>query len=234
MEKLQHYFILTLLLISLQAGAQAYFAIGYKGGAFTTGLPNMRNTLYEYNNNRFPDFDNKFNFHNIPHGLDLELGLGGNKFFYFLNLSSMKIVSRGSGMEPSVSTEKIDVKFKMRLNQFGFFNFGYHLNNHFDVAISILDIGSFKILYKSNVDAHISYGNKIFSPNKWLDLYDVNKGLLSSYTCYGTTFYLTYNTTKNIRLRIAYYKDWFGENMTGYRYLASNVNATVSYRINKK
>jgi hypothetical protein len=211
-----------------------YFAIGYKAGAYTTGLPNIRNTIYQFNNFDFPNFDKKFKFRNIPHGLDLELGLSRNKFFYFLNLSSMRIVSHGSGMESSISSEKIDVKIKMRLNQFGFLNFGYHVNEHFDVALSIVDIGSFKILYKSNVDPKIAHGNKTFTANKWSDLYDVNKGALSSYTCYGSTVYLTYNATKNIRFRLAYYRDWFGENMTGFRYMASNVNATLSYRFNKK
>lgn len=214
--------------------AQLYYSVGYTAGKFTTGLPNIRNTIYQYNNIDFPNLDNKFNYTNLPHGVCFEIGLHSSKYYYFFRWSNMHINTRGKGLNPTSPSENLDIKIKVRFNQLSPFNFGLMLNKKIGIAYSPIDLANFKVLYKSNVNYN---NNNKYKANTWLDFYDVTKGMLSSYFTAGTTLYLDYFATKNIHFRLIYYNDWFGENLgvqPQYRYRANNVSINLTYRFNKK
>ena len=224
--------LIWLIFIINTVSAQSYFAVGYSAGKFTTGLPNMRNTIYHFNTIDYKDFDNKFTFINLPHGITWEWGIKGKKAYYFIKWSNLHIKSIGSGPNPANTSENLELKIKVRLNQLSPFNFGLLITDNIGVAFSPVDLADFKVLYKSNVDLN---GNS--KANKWNDFYDVNKGLLSSYFTAGSTFYLDVDASKSLHFRLAYYIDWFGEDLgvlPSYRYRANNINLSMLFRINRK
>jgi len=226
--------IITLGIFSLKNYCQSYYAIGYNIGKYTNGLPNMRNTIYHLNTIDYPNFDNKFNYTNLPHGVGVEWGFKTKKFYYFANWSNFHIKSKGNGQNPVNTSENIDLKLLVRYNKLSIFNVGINVTDKLGFAVSIIDLTTFKVLYKSNVQFNktMKYNSK-----KWNDFYDVNKGMLSSYFSAASAFNIDYNLNKNINLRFTYSVDWFGADLgftPSYRYRANYYNLNISYRLNKK
>lgn len=223
--------LMFILAETKQTNAQAYFSIGYNVGRFTSGLPNLKNEVYHFNTVDFKNWGNDFKFVNIPHGLNLEIGVRFEKFYYFVQWSNKHIIMHGNGPNPKNSSEEMDYDFKVRLNQFSFCNFGYQITPKFGVGINAIDLGLFKFLYKTNVAQ-----NSTAEVNKWNDYYAVNTGALSSYSTSCSGLFIDYDVVKFLHLRLAYDIDLFGVNLgftPNHRYRANNLTLNISIRFNK-
>lgn len=224
--------LLTILIEIKPAHSQVYFSVGYNVGRFTSGLPNLKNEVYHFNTVDFKNWDNNFKFVNLPHGLSFEVGLRGDKFYYFVQWSNKHIIMHGNGPNPKNISEEMNYDFKVRLNQFSFCNFGYMVTPKFGIGINAIDLGLFKFLYKTNV----AQNNSTEEVNKWNDYYAVNTGLLSSYSTSCSGLFIDYDVAKFLHLRLAYDVDLFGVNLgfsPNHRYRANNLTLNVSIRFNK-
>ncbi len=222
-------FLSLFLFFSLKLYCQdTYLALGYSVGKFTSGLPNLRNQLYEWNTVTYKNFDKKFNLTNINRGFNFELGFIDDELYFYTGWSNKHLIVKGSGKNPKKPTEDLDIAVKVRHNHFTLFGIGYLHDEKYGFSLAPVDITTMKILSKSSAADN---------PNKWYDLYAANKGLLSSYTDFGSTVNFDYFFHDKFKTRVSWYVDWFGIDVNiqpNYRYKANSVNLSVSYVLSNK
>lgn len=225
---------LFVLLLVLAANsplmAQGYWAIGYQGAWYSSGLPNLQSQIYRYNRVVYPGLSDPFEYSNFNHGLAVEYGVRTDKkWYFFTGWNNKHYITHGEGTYTvQTGSKETNQDIKVRQNLFHTFAFGYRVNKLIGIGTSPFDISVFKILYRDT---------KAESGDKWEHLHQGNKGLFSQNSSFGNTFFVDMYAGSRVRLRAAYYLDYFQVDLgiaPSYAYRINNFQVQASLLIGKK
>ena len=210
---------------------ETYLNFGYQIGNLGKGVNNMRNEIAYQNTLTYPNLTNPINHLDFVHGFNFEIlrsPMEAKSFYFFWNWSNFHLIAKGNGVDP-VSNSEMDIALKYRHNKISVTGCGFQFNDWFGIGYSPVDIGKLIVYYKNSADP-------LFQ--KYKDLYDVEKGFLSDYTIYGSSYYLDFFLKNKLRARVGYYKSWSGiklrdrnEITTEYYYGADRFSLSLSYLI---
>ena len=221
MKRIPILFFLFVFLVD--ASGQGYVSLGYQIGSFSSGLKNLRNEVYYLNHVTYPNFTEKFEMSNFNHGVEIEFGYFDNKWYYFGNWNNKHLVISGSGKNQKGQDTEFSIK--VRHNNFVTFAVGRKLKPWLGVAFAPANLGTFKVLKKSNDNPET---------DEWTDFYpNVTKGILSQYTTLGGSLYVDV-FLKRLRLRGSYNFDYFRHEINvgpGYAYPQNSVNLGAAFII---
>ncbi len=198
--------ILFVVLYSSVYSQETYFNIGYQIGNLGKGVNNMRNEIAYKNALTYPNLSTPISHLDFVHGLNLEImrsKMEAKSFYLFWNWSNFHLIAKGKGIDP-ITNADMDIAMKYRHNKITVTGFGFQINNWFGIGYSPVDIGKLVVYYKNSADP-------LFE--KYEDFYDVEKGFLSDYTIYGSSYYLDFFLKNKLRARVGYYKSWSGINL---------------------
>jgi hypothetical protein len=228
-------FITLLAFVSTTKAQGFYLNVGYQIGNLGKGANSLKNEVFYMNNVKYSDLSNPISYPGFVHGIDVELMAGKlepKSIYFFWNWSNSHVVARGTAIDPALSNE-MDIAIKYRINNLTLTTFGFKISDWLGIAYSPIDIGKLKVLYKNSgeEDAH-----------SYIDFYNVEKGILSDYTIYGSTYYLDFFLKKRLRIHLSYYKSWGGIDLrdkedieTVHYYNADRFHVSLAYmlRLNK-
>lgn len=186
---MRKYFTILFFLASLWANAAIYIVPGYGFAYHTRGLENLQSTFYSLNQSTFKSSQDQLKFSPYSKGLSFELYFGK---YESKSLYGFILWENRNAKFSATDASNTTFKLKHRINNLSLFAFGYRFNKHLGIAISPVDIGNLKILSKTGADSYD-------------DHYNVEKGLLSDYTIYGSSVHIDAYLTENIRLRVSGY-----------------------------
>lgn len=227
-HKLRVVSIFVFSLFSATCFAQSsYFNIGFNVGNLGNGANSLKNEITLYNRVKYEGSDNPIEMPSFVRGLNFDFQLGGEdakSFYVFWNWSNRHVIAKGSGIDP-LNLQNVDFSFKYRHNNLNLAAFGFKFTDNFGIAYSPVDIGKLKVFLKTNDGSYDEF-------------YNVDKGLLSSYTMYGSSYYLDFFIKNKINIRLGYYKSWGGVDLrdqedvlTVHHYNANRFTLAINYKI---
>jgi len=223
--------LFLLVFTSLIKAQGLYLNVGYQIGNLGKGANSMKNEVFYMNNVKYPGLGEPISYPGFVHGVDVELMAGKlepKSLYFFWNWSNTHLVAEGSGTDISTAKE-MDIALKYRMNNFTITAFGFRITDWLGIAYSPVDIGRLKVFYKNSIEE---------GAESYIDYYDVEKGFLSDYTIYGSSYYLDLFLKNRLRARISYYKSWEGIDLrdrediyTVHYYNADRFHFSLAYMI---
>lgn len=226
-------FLLSLvvcLLLSghLKAGDNWKFHLGYGLGRFGNGMNNLQSEIYRLNYLKSGRLASPGEIPNLGHGFRVGLGYymkPEDRFYFTFEWTNLHLVVSGKG--PSTGGSNTEYSVKARFNNLNLVAMGYRVKPWLGIAVSPVDIGACKILIKDPENPEIG--------KNYQDFYNVEKGLLSDYTVYGSSVFADWFLHRKLRLRAQWYAAWAPVTLrsknditTEFSYRPSNLSLSLS------
>lgn len=209
-----------------------YFTVGYQIGQLGNGVNSLRNEIEFMNRVTYPNLTSPLKMSPFVSGLNLGLILQDDEdksFYFFWNWSNNRVVAHGNG---TFNNQEMKHSFKYRHNYFNIFGIGYKIKKWIGIGYSPVDLGHLKVLYKNST---------IEKAHSYTDYYNVEKGILSDYNIYGSSYYLDFFLKDRLRIRFSYYRSYNGVELrdqedirTVKAYNANRFNMSLNYMFKLK
>jgi len=202
-KKLSSIFLFLFISIYILNAQDLYLNIGYQAGNLGKGANSLKNEVFYMNNVKYPELNDPISYPGFVHGIDIELMLGKlepETVYFFWNWSNSHLIAKGNGTD-QISAQNMDIAMKYRMNNLTLTAFGFKITDWLGIAYSPVDVGKLKVLYKNSGEE---------GSESYIDFYNVEKGFLSDYTIYGSSYYLDLFLKNRLRARFSYYKSWSG------------------------
>jgi hypothetical protein len=182
----------------------------------------FRNEIHYLNEVTYPNHTEALQAGNWVKGLNIGYQVGADdprEPYFFMNWSNEHVVAKGN-------LNNADYFLKYRHNNFDIIGLGYRLSEHLGIAICPASIGCIKIFKKEGEE-------------KYDYFYNVNRGILGSYTTFGGSVHLDFIITNKIWLRTGYYFDYApvglrSLDLAEHAYGASRFSFQLNYLMHKQ
>lgn len=221
----------TLILSFSTISQENSINLGLQLGNLGNGANSLKNEVYFMNNVRYPNLASPISIPNYLYGFNVEFMhflRESDRVYFFINWSNLHLTAKGEGVD-SKTNQEVAFNLKYRHNNLNLIGFGVKPLKWLGIGYSPVDIGKLKVLHKNKINNE--------QPSKYDDFYNVEKGLLSDYTIYGSSYYLDF-FIKRLIIRLGYYHSYEGiglrdmeDILTQHHYNANRFTFSIKYML---